>query len=403
MAAIAHEEKTTEEMSKSASRFDNEFNALLKKFTNQIFGAVEKCLAANVAGYAFDLYRFLLQVDPDNDRAHRSLGETKVDDRWLRPFDGQQRRAGLLWDERWGWVPILGKEKTKSGEVWDPSTKQWGRVSDLDKMHSDPAKAWKIESEHFELISTADFEINVRLLARMEAFFLQAFRQYDIFFTGKGGGKAASMIFGVAPSTKKLKVNFYRDREQFKAHAKPPTEWAAGFYASAQGASFFYATDKSFDVLTVQHELTHQIMGEYSDGISGGGPWIAEGAAVFLEDSEFRGGTLSLGGLKDNQRVASYRENLRAGREEHSLKYMLKTFGPTGTWDQGDIHKNYMGAGAVVYFLMNFDGGRYRGDVIALFRDAYFTTPRSVEDYTGISIDALDFLMDRFYKECEIP
>jgi hypothetical protein len=203
--------------------------------------------------------------------------------------------------------------------------------------------------------------------------------------------------------TKKLKVNFYRDREQFKAHAKPSTEWAAGFYAKNQSASFFYAMGESFDVRTVQHELTHQILGEYSDGGSGDGPWIAESAAVFLEDSEFRGGTLSLGDLKNNKRVAKYRENLRAGMEEHSLKYMLKTFGPTGKWDQGEISTNYRGAGAVVYFLMNFDGGRYRGDVIALFRDAYFATPRPLEEYTGLSIDALDFLMDRFYKECDVP
>jgi hypothetical protein len=403
LAALKHEERPGEEASKAAAHIDGQVKALLRKFTGQIFSAVEKCLAAGEAGHAFDLYRFLLQVDPDNDRAHRSLGETKVDGRWLRPFDVQQQRLGLLWDGRRGWVPLKQKDRLEAGEIWDPNTKQWGKPADLDKLRSEPGQAWRIESEHFELVSTADLELSVRLLARMEAFFLQAFRQYDLFFTGKGGGKAASLVFGVAPSPKKLKVNFYRDADQFRKHAKPPTAWAAGFYSGSQGASFFHASGSSFSADLVQHELTHQILGEYSDGGSGGGPWLAEGAAVYLECAEFRNGTLSLGRLKDNRLVAQYRKNLRGGMKEHSLRYMLETFGPGGNWDQGDISKNYRGAGAAVHFLMTFDGGRYRGDAIALLRDAYFAKPRPLEDYTGISVEGLDFLMDRYYRDCDVP
>jgi hypothetical protein len=153
----------------------------------------------------------------------------------------------------------------------------------------------------------------------------------------------------------------------------------------------------------MQHELTHQILGEFSDGGGGGGPWLAEGAAVYLQYAEFRNGTLSLGGLKDNSRVAEYRRNLRAGQKEHSLKTMLETFGPNGNWDQGEISKNYRGAGAVVYFLMTFDGGRHRADLIQLLRDAYFSRPRPVEEYFGITVAGLDALMDRFYRECDVP
>ena len=51
---------------------------------------------------------------------------------------------------------------------------------------------------------------------------------------------------------------------------------------------------------------------------------------------------------------------------------------------------------------MTFDGGRYRGDLIALLRDAYFGKPRPVEEYFGLSVAGLDFLMDRFYKDCEV-
>jgi len=402
LKSVEHSERSVEDLRKSAGTFDNQVKTLLSRFTGQIFTAVEKCFAANEPGYAFDLYRFLLQADPDNERAHKSLGEKKVENRWLRPFEQEQWRAGLAWDDKTGWMPIKSRARAEQGEVYDTESKQWGKEADLNKLHADPAKPWKMESEHFELISTADHAVNVKLLSRMEAFFLQAFRQYDLFFAGKDASKGASLIFGVAPSKKKLTVNYYRDEKQFKEVAKPPVNWAAGFYNPMKHASYFYGRGQEIFIELMQHELTHQILGEYSDGGGGGGAWLTEGAAVFLMYASFQNGTLSLGDLKDNHRVAEYRKNLRGGLKEHSLKVMLETFGPGGNWDQGDIAKNYRGAGAVVYFMMNFDGGRYRADLIHLLRDAYFGKPRPVEEYFGLSITGLDFLMDRFYRDCEI-
>ena len=83
----------------------------------------------------------------------------------------------------------------------------------------------------------------------------------------------------------RLVVNFYRDRAQFQAHANPPTGWAAGFYSGGRHASFFYA---SGGWTTLQHEIVHQILGESSPG--GAPSWLAEGAAVYLENAFFRDG-----------------------------------------------------------------------------------------------------------------
>lgn len=399
--AIEHSAEIPAAASKK-SQFESRIKAVLRKFTTQIFSAVEKCLGAGEPGYAFDLYRFLLAVDPDNERAHKGLGESRVDGRWLRPFEVEQHRAGLGWDPVWGFVPHRGRDRYEKGEVFDLTSKQWGKPSDLNRLHADPANPWKLESEHFLLISTADLAVNVKLLARMEAFFLQAFRQYDLFFAGKNASKSAGLIFGMAPTKKRMKVYYYRDQTQFRQHAKPPTDWAAGFYSGAAGASYFYGEGDRIPVRLMQHELTHQILGEFSDGGSGGGAWLTEGAAVYLENAEFRNGTLALGDLKDNGRVSDYRRRLRNKEKEHALSYMLSTFGPGGNWDQGDISRNYRGAGAAVYFLMTFDGGRYRADTIQLLRDAYFAKPRPIEEYYGLAISGLDFLMERFYRDCEV-
>ena len=69
----------------------------------------------------------------------------------------------------------------------------------------------------------------------------------------------------------------------------------------------------------------------------------------------------------------------------------------------GASPRHYRGVGAAVYFLMNFDGGRYRGDFIDMLRDSYRGVRHSPEFYFGLSEESLDFLMQRFYGGTYLP
>ncbi len=380
-----------------AKGFDSKLGGIVKDLTDRLCSAVDKCLGANEPGLAFDLFQFLLKLDPDNARAHKSLGHVKIEGKWLRPYEFQQFKNGVVWDPRLGWILAREKSRYDAGEYYDIGAKRWAPLASLNREHSDPPKPWRMKSEHFELVSTADLELSVKVLTRLEAFFLQAFGEYDLFFARGSTGTGARLIFGVAPADKRLTVHFYRDAQQFKAHARPPTEWAAGFYSGGTGASYFHAFDGRMSAGVLQHELTHQILGEFSPGHAPA--WLSEGAAVYLQDAEFRDGILTLGGPLKNHRVAEYRTNLRAGKKELPFKEVIK-LGNGRDWDSGDVSANYRGAGAAVTFLMHFDGGRYRGDFLDLLRDSYHGSARPIEDYFGLSIDSLDFLMDRFYREC---
>lgn len=377
--------------------FSTLFAALEKPILDRVFLAVDRCLAAGDPGLAFDLYQLLLRMDPDNDRARRGLGETKVDGHWLRPFEVEQVKAGLVRDEKLGW--ILQKEKARydKGDYFDLDAKRWATLAELNALHAQPRSPWKLRSEHFDLTSTADLELSIQVENRLEAFYLQVFRQYDLFFAGKG---TAALIFGMAPAKKRLTVTFYRDHDQFIKEAKPPFAWAAGFYTSAKHASFFYGDAAAFSVSTLQHELTHQILAEYSGGAGSPPQWLAEGAAVTLEDAFFQNGTLTLGTLEQHSRIAAYRSAVRSGQKEHSLRDVVR-FLTLADWAVGDIQMNYRGVGAGLYFLMTFDGGRYRGDAVVMLRDAYSGNLRPIEDYFGLSVQALDLLMTRFYRDCE--
>lgn len=380
-----------------ASRFESRLQQVLKALADRLLAAVDKCLAAREPGLGFDLFQYLLRVDPENARARRALGQVKVQDRWLRPYEAEQFREGWVWDDRWGWILARDRARYEKGEYFDPETKRWDGLASWNRLHAEPSNPWKLRSEHFELVSTADLELSVKVLKRLEEFFLQAFGEYDVFFAKPGSTRGADLIFGVAPTSKRLTVHFYRDAAQFKKFASPPTEWAAGYYSGSTGASYFHADGDRYSTTVLQHELTHQILGEFSQG--GAPSWLAEGAAVYLEDAFFQDGILTLGGFEKHRRIVEYARQLRANRPEHSFRRMLE-FVSGRDWNQGDISQNYRGAGAVVYFLMTFDGGRYRGDFIDFLRDSYHRAGRPIEDYFGLSVESLDFLMDRFYRDC---
>lgn len=367
--------------------YEKQLEQVIKLAVSRSLKAVERAVAAGEPGLAFDLFQYVLQLDPENDRAHKGLGHLKVNGRWLRRFDAERMKAGFGWSSDFCWEKVDSADRYAKGEVFDPTSNAWAPLADANTRHQNPDDPWVIKTEHFILRSTADLKATARVSERLEAFYLQLFRLYDLFFMDKGGAK---LIFGMVKS-KQLTVNYYRTQEQFKSHANPPTDWAAGFYSGGRGASFFYATG-GWTVL--QHEIVHQILGETSPG--GGDAWLAEGAAVYLENAFFRNGVLTLGTRGNHQRIVAYQGRERSSHDEHKLLDML-TFRTGGDWDSGDISKNYRGAGAVVYFLCHFDEGRYRGDFVEFLRAAYNRQSPKLSAFFGMSEKTLDLLMRRFY------
>lgn len=397
LRGLQHKEFTPEEAGQHERDFKKQLDGVISEAVSKSLKGVERCLAAGEPGLAFDLFQYVLLLDPENDRAHKGLGHVKVDGKWVRKFEADQLKRGLAWDKKLGWVKTADKARYDKGEYWDFTADRWTTLADANRAHADANNPWVITTEHFQLRSSADLDKSCEVAERLEAFYLQLFRQYDLFFAPKGAGGAAALIFGVSPSQDKpLVVYFYRDQAQFRAHANPPTDWAAGFYSGGSHASYFYDMGNSYSVTVLQHEVVHQILGETSPGRAES--WLAEGAAVYLEDAFFRDGLLTLGGFNDHSRVVAYAggfRNKNAGGE-HRLVDVLR-LRSMAEWDSGDISKNYKGAGAVVYFFCNFDGGRYRSDFVDFLRDAYYGRNPKLEDYFGLQPQTLDALMARFY------
>lgn len=375
---------------KAAPEFETRFARMARAVGDRMLEGVDRILAMGEAGVAFDLLQRVLAVDPENPRAHTGLGHVRVDGRWLRRYEAERWGEGLAWHDRWGWT--LAREQARYGPeaYYDLEHQTWKPVREWDAMRQNPSAAWKMRSEHFEVTSTAPLETTVELLSSLEAFFMQAFRQYDAYFGVK-------LVFAVAPERPPHKVRFYRDREQYLQYASPPSPDADGYYSPANRTSYFFAIDGKVPARILQHEITHQILAEYAptrDAAIAAQPlWMVEGSAVYLEEAFFRGGTLAIGGIDDHSRLREYRSR---GGTDPRLRRILALRTPE-QWNAGDVLQQYRAAGAAVHFFMNFDGGRYRGDYVEMLRDAYAGKIKPIEHYFGLSERSLDCLMARYY------
>lgn len=361
---------------------------LVSAAENSLIDAVGKALKAKEPGVGYDILQDALVINPKSERAYKGLRYKKVDDDWIRPWDADMRGKGYKYDNAIGWY----KGEKKDGQYYNMSKGKWEDLAAANQAHAEASNPWVFNSEHFTLKSCASLKETQLVLRRLEAFYLRLFRQFDLFFAPNGD---AFTVFGLAKKAHMV-VNYYRDRAQFQASANPPTQWAAGFYSGGRRASFFYSTPGSWTVL--QHEIVHQILGENSRG--GANSWLAEGTAVYMEDAYFnRDGQLLLGPVSKHSRPYRYLNEARNGRTTISYKEVidLKT---SAQWGAGNIGDHYKGAGAVVYFYMTFDGGRYRSTFLNYLRSCYNRGAGSeLPNFFGLSHDTLAFLCERFYKQ----
>ncbi len=389
-ASITSLKNATPEDEKARRTWRKALDKVRGATTKRLIEAVDDCLAAGEPGLGFDLLGLLLQLDPSNARAHKGLNHVEVGGRWLRAYDADRWRQGYAWDPRRAWVRRADAARYDKGEVLDIQRGEWTTAIEADIRHTSTDDPWVVETEHFRLRSTAGLARTAAVATRLEAFYLAVFRQYDLFFAQRGG---AALVFGVAPIPRPLEVWFYADETQYRTYAKGYVSGSAGFYSSATHASYFY--DMGEDYSTLQHELVHQVLGENSP--NGDAPaWLAEGAAVLLEDARFEDGVLVVGGVEDNDDIRAWRDGLLKGGRVLSLQQITQLV-DQADWNRGLSIENYKAAGATLHFLCHFDGGRYRGDLVDMLKDAYWSRPTSLQNSFGLPPASLEAMMRRFY------
>lgn len=329
-------------------------------------------------------YRKALEIDPSFTPAGRALGYKEVGGKWLSPDEAKKARGLVKFEGKW--IPkedrdniLAERDEAKQQELRE----QYGvgpefhvakrtcfvLVSDLP------------EKERGELVRAAG-----ALYAAIEERFGECFvkdRDWPL------------VIYAFAE----------RDgyRERVKADGVEKAQDSYGYYHGKKRSSYLFRCGSPSTVQMLLHEFTHQI---YVERMMSRGArshaWIFEGLAEYYEGHALKGDKLGA--------VTPHRINLavarRAAREETLLpteklietKDLSELF--TGGYESEECRTAYAQAWAMVYYLLEADGGKHRQKFLRFMKKdlAGEGTPEEFKKVFGSDLGRFGEKVARFVK-----
>jgi hypothetical protein len=219
-----------------------------------------------------------------------------------------------------------------------------------------------------------------------------------------------------------MAVHYFATREEYQQRVEgkvPPNLETNGLYWEPDRTSYFFLNRTGKDLSTLFHEATHQILDVHTiesrrlaararalkTGKRNTAPWvlcensnfwIIEGLACYFESFEVNDGHVSVG-RPDYVRFDTARQRML----DPAFHFYLpaKQFFGLGK-DQFQAHPQvsplYTQASGFTHFLMEYEDGLYRDDLIALLSAIYRPVPAkileepSLTKIAGVSFDDFD-------------
>ena len=180
-------------------------------------------------------------------------------------------------------------------------------------------------------------------------------------------------------------------KKEMKGDAQDVTLKSVGCYVPRAHASFFYRYSDNFgsEKTTMQHEVTHQILGEY---VAGGLPpvWLVEGVAVAMQEArpDSHGRLFIPQGLR-HYAVAVAAKQLEKGKLPALSDLLSMNY--TRFHQPTDRSLHYDVSGALCRCLLELDNGNYGPDFLEYLYDSYHGGFKpNLADYIGMDTAALE-------------
>jgi hypothetical protein len=355
-----------------------------------------RAIRSGRAGLAVVLVLDAIQANPDYEPARRLLGYQKYRDQWHTHYEVRKLRAGLVLNEKFGWLPKAYERRYEAGERYCDG--RWISAEDDAKRHSDIRTGWKIETEHYAIRTNAGLEAGVALGVKLERLYRLWQRLFIRYYAS--AADVESLFDGrfKRPLASALRHNviYFRDRDDYNRALSPVfpnIKMTIGVYRDIPGCAYFFA-GKGSDDRTMYHEATHQLFHEsklvaptvgYKSNF-----WIVEGIAMYMESLRREEGYDVLGGF-DDERVYAARYRLL-----HDHFYV--PLGEFVDFSMEKLQKDpriatlYSQAAGLTHFLIYHDDARYRDALVSYLslvyaaRDNHDTLAR----LTGTSYGDLD-------------
>ncbi len=201
----------------------------------------------------------------------------------------------------------LGHKLTKKG--WRASHAGGLRtLEQLETMHSDWSKAWKLRSEHFEIRTDAGIQRGIQTLFELEYFYRHVF---DLFQAN----------LEMRELTEPIKVYLYKNRKEFPNLSNN----VSAYFSGGENILYTYTALRGRP-RALFHEATHAVMHNLTGGARKGRGkfpgWLNEGWAEFHETVMVpeKGGRVRLDLTRADQRRLN---EVRSAEKPYSLHRVL--------------------------------------------------------------------------------
>ncbi|MBR4833247.1 MAG: DUF1570 domain-containing protein [Thermoguttaceae bacterium] len=379
---------------------------LRRRYAEETFELAKRRAAEKRGWDAFACAQTALYIDPDCEGARRFFGYKLRDGAWRTDWEIKRLDAGEVETERFGWLPKENVERYEKGER--NYRNRWISEADEAKKILASSSGWRVETEHFTILSRVSLERGVEIGRFLENYYNVWLQLYYRFvatepqWTSRFNGKGAVL-------SKRFKVIVYQNREEYLGELRKHDEKidaSIGWYLPKMRCIFAYEPSPNeefeFDLLSLlAHEATHQLFNECylatsnrNKPVANPGDranfWALEGVAVYMETYALTAANARLGGVdayRLQQAVASCLDEKTYVPLRRYAAASRQTF---QTAD--DLQLFYAQAAGLTYFFVHHREGVYRNAFIAYLYAVYQGIDRadSLERLTGRSFEELD-------------
>ena len=352
-----------------------------------------------------------LFINPDHEGARKFFGQTLYNGEWRSQWEIKKLENGYVDDPEFGWIVKEYVERYREGKRFYRN--QWISVEEENKRISASSSGWKVETEHFSILSRVSLERGVEISRFLETYYQVWLRLFYPFIANEN--QWAARLYRSEPITsKRHQVILYKDRKEYlrelRKYDKNASQSVGGYFPEMR-CIFVYEPDPNdandcFELFPMlAHEATHQLFYEcnipnssrakpdYSNLASNANFWIIEGVAISSESFHFDlpRNKAEIGGYKNVFRMMDALELLFDNKEYIPLR---KFAGMSRKEFQSyeDLNFLYSQAAGLTFFLMFYKDGTYRNAYIKYLFLIYqgIDAQDSLERLTGKSFEELD-------------
>ena len=406
----------------------------------ELYTLARSTLRAGFPSLAFMMIGDVIRIDPDHQFSRSILGTelftdpARKDDaayagEWVSLFEKKMRSGSRphVDHAEYGWIPAGNVARYEQG--LRPWKSDWVSAEKEVELRRDFRNAWEVQSEHFLVKTNVSLEVGVQISQRLEIFNDWLQQNFAAFFdtpqTLQERFEAASSRTSRRKANQ-MEVHYYATRDEYQERVLgkvPPNLETNGLYWEDDRTSYFFDNPDKIGFSTLYHEATHQILdlatrearntAAKARGLKlrqrpaprwklceKSNFWILEGIACYFESFDIEDGHVSVG-RPDYVRFDIARQRIVDPKFFFYLPaQQFSALGQDAFQHHPQITQLYTQGAGFAHFLMHYEDGLYRDDLITLLAEVYRPDPDKVLEepsLPGIAGVSFEFL-DRQYQ-----